>query len=98
MSWHKKLTPFDAELCRMVESLTGVETEPRLGGKDEYFIVIDYSAHPDPDWIGAVLAAVQGRLGERFISQTDEPEASRCIVHVRFDTSGTFFPIKRESD
>lgn len=96
MSWHKKLTPYDAELCRMVESLTGVETEPRLGGKDEYFIVVDYSAHPQPDWINAVLEAIQGRVGERFIEMTDEPEASRCIVHIRFDKEHPFFPMKRE--
>lgn len=96
MSWHSKLTPYDAELCRMVESLTGVETEPRLGGDDEYFIVVDYSAHPQPDWISAVLDAIQGRVGERFIEMNNDPENSFCIVHIRFDKERTLFPMKRQ--
>lgn len=54
MSWQDRLTPFDTELCIMVESLTGKPCEPKCGGKDEYFIVVDYSDHPQPDYIAAV--------------------------------------------
>jgi len=93
--WKKKLTPFDAALCRMVESLTGHDTEPCLGGKDEYFIVIDYSDHPnDPDWLNAVLSAVQGHAGDRYISQTDDPDTHQVVVHIRFDKDRTLYPMQ----
>lgn len=84
MSWREKLTPFDENLFRMVQSLTGEKCVAKNGG-GYYFIVVDYSRHRDSDYVSAVLAAIQGRTGERFISMTDEPEAARVIVRIRFD-------------
>lgn len=83
MSWREKITPFDENLFRMVQSLTGEKCVARNGGS-YYFIVVDYSRHRDSDYVSAVLAAIQGRTGERFISMTDEPEAARVIVRIRF--------------
>ena len=35
--WQTKLTAFDAELCKMVESLTGKPCEPKNGGSHYFF-------------------------------------------------------------
>ena len=82
--WRTKLTPFDAELCMMVESLTGKPCEPLLGGKHEYFIVVDYSEHDDPDYIAAVMSAVAGRVSDRLIRIQDESEYKRFIANIYF--------------
>lgn len=76
-----RLTPFDAECLRMVESLTGRETvpEPNEGG---YSFEVYYEGR-DPDWAAAVLAAIEGRYGERLIRMEDEPEQGRCRIFVR---------------
>ena len=79
-----KLTPYDAELFLMCESLTGKTIEPCVGGADEYFIVVDYSEHPQPDYVNAVMDAVAGRVGERLVEMNDEPENHRFIAHIKF--------------
>ena len=84
MSWQEKLTPYDAELFIMVESLIGKPCEPKLGGKDEYFIVVDYSNHLQPDYVNAIMDAVAGRVGERLFEMNDEPEYHRFIAHIKF--------------
>lgn len=76
--WKKKLTAFDAELCRMVESLTGRPCEPKNGG-GHYFIEIDYSLHNNPDYIAAIWDAVEGRTGDRMMKLEDKPER-QCLV------------------
>ena len=85
--WKNKLTPFDMELCVMVESLTGKPCEPLCGAKDDFFIVVDYSSRPDPDFVAAVMAAVEGRAGERFESISDKPEEKRFIAYIKFAAS-----------
>lgn len=82
--WKNKLTPFDMELCVMVESLTGKPCDPLCGAKDDFFIVVDYSSRPDPDFVAAVMAAVEGRVGERFESISDKPEEKRFIAYIKF--------------
>ena len=68
----------------MVESLTGKPCEPLCGAKDDFFIVVDYSSRPDPDFVAAVMAAVEGRAGERFESFSDKPEEKRFIAYIKF--------------
>ena len=81
MNWQEKLTPFDQELLVMVRALTG-NCEVKNGGT-HYFIVVGYGGH-DSDYISAVMDAIVGRVGERFIKMTDEPENKRFIVRIRF--------------
>lgn len=88
--WKTKLTPFDAKLCLMVESLTGRPCEPKLSGSGGYFIVVDYCNHDEPEYISAVMDAVAGRIGERLVNMNDEPEAKRFFVHIKF--SETKYP------
>lgn len=82
--WKNKLTPYDTELCIMVESLTGKPCEPLCGAKNDYFIVVDYSNRPESDFVAAVMAAIEGRVGERFESISDKPEEKRFIVYIKF--------------
>ena len=81
--WQRRLTPFDWELCKMVRSLTNRTCEPK-NGDDRYFIVVDYSENPEPDFIAAVMDAIAGRLGKRFAYMTDNPDDKNFIVYVNF--------------
>lgn len=85
--WKQKLTPFDAELCLMIESLTGQECEPKNGVADQYFIVVDYRDHFDPDFVSAVMDAVAGRVGERLVDMNDDPDAKHFVAHIKFSES-----------
>ena len=84
--WKSKLTPYDTELCMMVESLTGKPCEPKNGGEDHYFIVVDYSKNTDPQFVSAVMDAVLGRIGERLIDMQDNADAQQFVVKVKFST------------
>lgn len=81
--WKTKLNAFDAQLCNMVESLTGVECEPKNGG-DHYFIECNYRDHNDPQFILALWDAIEGRAGERLIEIHDDPERTALFVRIRF--------------
>ena len=81
--WKRNLTPFDAELCLMLKSLTGKEVEPKNGG-DHYFLIVRYDGK-DPDYISAIMDAVIGRTGKRFIELNDYPEDHYFLVRIRFD-------------
>lgn len=84
--WKTKLTAFDAELCKMVESLTERPCEPKNGG-NHYFIEIDYSKHNDPDYISAIWEAVEGRVGgKRLISMKDDPDRQCVFARIKFYT------------
>ena len=82
-AWQQKLTPFDAELCKMVESLTEKPCEPKNGGSHYYFEV-DYSKHNDPDYILAIWDAIEGRTGKRLISIKDDADRHVLLVRVKF--------------
>lgn len=81
--WKSKLSAFDAELCKMVESLTGKECEPKNGG-NHYFFEADYEKHNEPEYICAIMDAIEGRLGQRLISIKDDAERHALLVRVRF--------------
>ena len=81
--WKTKLTPFDAELAIMVESLTGKPCELRPGG-DHYFFEADYEKHNDPQYILAMWDAIEGRTGERLLEIKDDAERHALFVRVKF--------------
>lgn len=82
--WKQKLTPFDAELALMVESLTGKPCELKNGGNC-YFFTVNYIDHADdPDYLAAVCQAIEGRTGERLLEIRDEADQHQFIVHVKF--------------
>ena len=81
--WQEKLCPFDWELCRMVESLTGEKCEPKNGG-EHYFFEANYKNHHDPDYINAIWKAIEGRAGVRLIGIEDLPDRETLYVRVKF--------------
>ena len=81
--WRKKLTPFDWELCKMVENLTGFTCEPK-NGIDHYFFEADYSRNSDSDYHLAIWDAICGRAGNRLLSIVDVPERHSFLVKLRF--------------
>ena len=83
--WKTKLTPWDSELAMMVQSLTERPCEMRNGG-DGYFFEANYEAHQDPEYIAAMMEAIEGRAGQRLIEIKDDPDRKCLIVHVAFST------------
>lgn len=81
--WQKKLCPFDWELLRMVESLTGEKCEPKNAG-EHYFFEANYTQHHDPDYINAIWRAIEGRAGVRLIGIEDMPDRKTLYVRVKF--------------
>ena len=81
--WKSQLTPFDAELVKMVESLTGKPCVPKNGG-NHYFFEADYEKHNTPEYICAIWDAIEGRIGKRLISMRDDPERKTIIVRLHF--------------
>lgn len=87
-TWQNKLTAFDAELCKMVGSVTGKPCEPKNGG-NHYFFEADYENHAnEPDYILAIWDAIEGRTGKRLISIKDEPDRHAILVRVKFYKDG----------
>lgn len=68
-----KITPFDYEALVMLESLTEREVVPTEMDENFTFHVF-YNKHNDPMYISAIIDAVRGRYGERFIEVNDDPE------------------------
>ena len=88
--WKQKLTPFDAELALMVESLTGKPCELKNGGNC-YFFTVNYIDHAnDPDYLAAICQAIEGRTGERLLEISDDTDQCQFMVHVKF--SDTKYP------
>lgn len=81
--WQSHLTPYDAELAMMVESLTGISCELKNGG-DHYFFEANYRNHNDPQYILAIWDAIEGRAGDRLIDIQDQPERTSILVRVKF--------------
>lgn len=81
--WQTKLTPYDAELAMMVESLTGIPCKLKNGG-DHYFFEANYRDHNDPQYILAIWDAIEGRAGDRLIEIQDQPERTSIFVRVKF--------------
>lgn len=85
--WKRKLNAFDAQLCKMVESLTETECEPKNAG-DHYFFEADYEKHNQPEYILAIWDAIEGRTGKRLISIKDYADRHALFVRVKFYNDG----------
>lgn len=83
--WKTKLRPFDLQMFRMVESMTGRKCEPKNGG-DHFFFEADYSEHNDPQFILALWDAIVGRAGKRLIEIDDQADRHSLYVRVKFET------------
>lgn len=81
--WTDKLVPFDYETALMVENLTEKPCDI-LNGGSHYFFTADYSQHTDPDYVNAIINAIDGRLGKRIIDITDDADQKKIIVKVHF--------------
>lgn len=82
--WKNKLSPWDWELLKMVESLTGKPCEPKAGD-DHYFFEADYEAHrTEPDYLLALWDAIEGRAGKRLIGLDDDAERHVFVVSVLY--------------
>lgn len=85
MSWIDRLTPFDYETIRMVESLTEREcTLIKNSGEDLYNFEADYSQHDKQNYITAIKESIEGRLGERVKQIVDIPQEKKLLVEVYF--------------
>lgn len=79
----KRLTPYDAELCVMVRTLTGDDIQPMLGENSITFY-IHYIRNNEPDYVNAIINAVIDRLGKRFIEMKDDPDVMMCRVSAKY--------------
>lgn len=88
--WKRQLTPYDAELALMVESLFGTPCELKNGG-DHYFFEADYEKHKDkPNYLLAVWDAIEGRAGKRLLEIRDDADRHAFFVRIKF--SETQYP------
>ena len=55
-------------------------------GGDGYCFEANYEAHQEPEYIAAMIEAIEGRTGQRLIELKDDPDRKRLIVHVSFST------------
>lgn len=79
-----RTTPFDAETVMMLRGLT--QRESFITQFDNNFTIhAFYSNHPAPDYISAVIDAVRGRMGERFIEVDDNPEMKMLKFTIAYD-------------
>lgn len=78
------LTPFDAETLVMIESLTGRETVTTRFD-DHFTIHAFYNKHRAPDYVNAIISAVRGRMGKRFIEVQDDPDRDMLKFTIAFD-------------
>lgn len=79
-----RTTPFDAETVMMLRGLT--QRESFITQFDNNFTIhAFYSKHNDPDYISAVIDAVRGRMGERFIEVDDNPEMQMLKFTIAYD-------------
>lgn len=82
--WKNKLSPWDWEMLKMVESITGKPCEPKNGG-DHFFFEANYEKHKDkPEYLLALWDAIEGRGGKRIIGMDDDAERNVFIVTVLF--------------
>lgn len=82
-----RLTPFDAETCVMLESLTGREVYTTEKDRKTFTVETFYSEHHDPDYINAIINAVKGRYGKRFVDVEDLPDGEMLMFTIEYDTT-----------
>lgn len=79
-----RTTPFDAETVVMLKSLT--ERESFITEFDDHFTIhAFYSKHNDVDYINAIIVAVRGRMGERYMGVDDDPDNKSLKFTIAYD-------------
>lgn len=79
-----RISPYDAETVMMLKSLTGRESF--ITEFDDHFTIhAFYSKHNDVDYINAIINAVQGRMGERYVGVDDNPGHTSLKFIVKYD-------------
>lgn len=81
--YEDKLSPFDWEVARMVESLTEEKTRP-IPEEYNYLIIVNYFKHPEPLYIDAVIKAIEGRVGNRLLDVVDCADKGYIRVRIRY--------------
>lgn len=77
------ITAADLQICRMVESLMDEPIQPKASGNDRYFLSVPYNGK-SPEYLSAVLDAIRGRAGERYIDIEDLPDVGQFVVYIKF--------------
>lgn len=79
-----RITPFDYEALVMLESLTEREVVP-TEMDDNFTFHVFYNKHNDPMYISAIIDAMRGRYGERFIGVNDYPDNKMLKFTIAYD-------------
>lgn len=69
----RELTPFDSEVVLMCETISE-RSVCTTRNENDFTIHVCYAEHNNPDYVNAIIDAVRGRYGERFISVKDDPD------------------------
>lgn len=80
----KRCTPFDSETVVMLEGLT--QKRSFITGFDDYFTIhAIYERTDAPEFLNAVINAVRGRMGDRFIEVNDDTD--NCVLRfaIKYD-------------
>lgn len=81
--FRSRLTPSDSELVMMIESLVNCGLEIRNGG-DCWFVHVPYPQKMDADVLAAIMAAIEGKAGNRLREIKDMPDENSFLVFVNF--------------
>lgn len=81
--FQSRLTPSDSELVMMIESLVNCGLEIRNGG-DCWFVHVPYPQKVDADVLAAIMAAIEGKAGNRLREIKDMPDENSFLVYVNF--------------
>ncbi len=79
-----RITPFDYEALVMLESLTERGVVP-TEMDDNFTFHVFYNKHNDPMYISAIIDAMRGRYGERFIEVNDYPDSKMLKFTIAYD-------------
>lgn len=81
--FQSRLTPGDSELVMMIESLVNCGLEIQNGG-DCWFVHVPYPQKMDADVLAAIMAAIEGKAGDRLREIKDMPDENSFLVFVNF--------------
>lgn len=79
-----KITLQDSEVGKMVKSLLG--SEPLVTELDEFFTIhAFYTEEHTPEYLCAVIDAVAGRFGKRFIKVEDDTSVKALVFKINYN-------------
>lgn len=81
-----RLTPHDYETFVMIAQLLGQEPTVReIEGSNRFIIEAHYKAEHTPDYLCAVISAVGGRFGKRYLEVADNAECKYLEFAIAYD-------------